>query len=232
MKKSNNLHAVDTKRLTCDCADFKYRRRKFNKSDERRICKHLAAALGVEQVSVDKVVEQPTDRHWSEKKRHPFAEADKMVGIVSRLLNTKPAVDKIERFEVCGSYRRKKETIGDLDIIIVMKDDDWSNNVEVLSHICNISEKVMTRGEQKSSILFGGIQIDFRFVKKEFFVFQLMHATGSKDENKRLRSLAKSQGLKLNEYGLFKAGKPVKGLKTEQSVYKALGIPFVKPENR
>jgi DNA polymerase (family 10) len=144
----------------------------------------------------------------------------------------KPAVDKIERFEVCGSYRRKKETIGDLDIILVMKEDDWSNNVEVLSHIYGIAEKVMTKGEQKSSILFGGIQIDFRFVKKEFFVFQLAHATGSADENKRLRSLAKSQGLKLNEYGLFKAGKPLKNLKTEQSVYKALGIPFVKPENR
>ncbi|MFA5408241.1 MAG: hypothetical protein WC343_05660 [Bacilli bacterium] len=229
MVKSKRKHITDTVKLKCDCEDFKYRRHKFNKSDERRICKHLAEILGVEVVPVNKEVHSCTDKHWSEKKRHLRSDAEKIVTVLNRMLNREAG---ISRFEICGSYRRQKETIGDIDIIMSTVNDDWTYNTLILQPIIEIAEKVMTSGKQKSSILFGGIQVDFRFVKKEFFVFQLAHATGSADENKRLRSIAKQKGMKLNEYGLFKNNIPVKGIKSEKDIYKNLGIPYVKPEDR
>ena len=116
--------------------------------------------------------------------------------------------------------------------LIAKKNDDWEDNLQVLERICSISEKVMVSGPQKTSILFGGIQVDLRFVKNENYVFQRMHATGSKDENVRLRAHAKKKGMSLNEYGLFRGKEMIKNILSEEDIYQALELPYVKPENR
>ena len=218
-------HTIDIEKVTCDCQDFKYRRSKKAKGAEERRCKHLAAAMTHIPFTLPK--------GWSEKKRHERAECEPVVKKVSDILS---ATDSIESFVFCGSYRRQKPTIGDLDILVLKANDDWTDNITIIDSIAAISEKVMVSGEQKSSVLIDGIQVDIRFIKKKDFIFQVMHATGSKEENVRLRSIAKKKDMALSEYGLHRnvetAPELVPGLNSEEDVYAALGIPFVPPEKR
>lgn len=211
---------IDTEKVTCTCPDFKFRRSKFSKDSEERRCKHLREAM--------KNVPTKTSQHWSEKKRHPRTIVEPIAKKVAALLSLHHS---IEKFVFCGSYRRGKDTIGDLDILVVKINDNWDDNKSILKTIEANSEKVMVSGNQKTSVLMNGVQIDIRFVKSKNFVFQQMHATGSKDENIRLRAIAKRKGMQLSEYGLFKEKESIP-CSCEEDVYRALGIPYVKPENR
>ena len=216
-----STYTVDIEKVTCNCPDFKFRRSRFGKNDIQRRCKHLA-----ELMKDIPIIEAKT---WSEKKRHDRKDVEKLAELVTRHF---AKYASIEKFEFCGSFRRGKLTIGDLDVVIVKKDDDWSDNVSVLNNLYDIAEKILTKGTQKSSILLGDIQIDFRFVKAENFATQVAHATGSKEHNIKLRALAKSKGLTLNEYGIFKSKEKIEGIYSEEDIYRVLGVPFVKPENR
>ncbi|MGB3480507.1 MAG: DNA polymerase/3'-5' exonuclease PolX [bacterium] len=136
---------------------------------------------------------------------------------------------QIKDISSAGSLRRWKETIGDIDILTTGK-----NGAEIIKIFTKFpkTERVLAAGETKSSIIVkGGIQVDLRIVKPKSYGAALQYFTGSKAHNIKLRNIAKSKGLKLSEYGVFKGKKMVAG-KTEKEVYKILGLSYVLPELR
>ncbi len=133
------------------------------------------------------------------------------------------------RVQAAGSLRRMKETIVDIDILATSL-----HPIQLTEAFTNISDvrKVLEKGETKSSILLqSNLQVDLRIVEDQSFGSALMYFTGSKDHNIALRKLAISKGLKLSEYGLFKGNERVAG-RTEEEVYKKLGLDYIPPELR
>lgn len=135
----------------------------------------------------------------------------------------------VDRVDIAGSIRRRKETIGDIDILVISKNpgpvmDFFTNMPEV--------ERVVARGETKSAVrLKNGLDADLRVVPPESYGAALNYFTGSKDHNIALREIAIKKGYKLNEYGLFKREKQITG-KTEEDLYKKLGLKYIEPELR
>ena len=132
---------------------------------------------------------------------------------------------------IAGSYRRRKETIGDLDILVVAQK---KNTGEIMDYFVNQQEveRVLAHGPTKSSIrLKNGIDVDLRVVPEESYGAALAYFTGSKAHNVRMREIAQKKGMKLNEYGLTKGKKVVAG-KSEEEIYKTLGLHYVEPEMR
>ncbi|MBS3772980.1 MAG: DNA polymerase/3'-5' exonuclease PolX, partial [Candidatus Thermoplasmatota archaeon] len=134
----------------------------------------------------------------------------------------------VSRIAVAGSLRRRKETIGDVDILAVADSDDI---MEVFTGMDRV-EKILVQGDTKSSVrLEGGLQVDLRIVGAESFGSALQYFTGSRDHNIAVRQRAIRQGYKLNEYGLFDGDRQVAG-ETEEAVYGALGLAWIPPELR
>ncbi|MCI0332380.1 MAG: helix-hairpin-helix domain-containing protein [Planctomycetes bacterium] len=129
-----------------------------------------------------------------------WAHADE---IVQELLAHMRQLKDIRQMEVAGSYRRGRETIGDLDLLVDADDAD-----AVMDQLGRFEEMatVLGRGDTKMSIRLGrGLQIDLRVVPSKSFGAALQYFTGSKDHNVVLRGMAKDRGLRINEYGVFRA---------------------------
>lgn len=158
--------------------------------------------------------------------RMMWAEADVYAQSILQHLRR---VGSIEQIEAAGSYRRGRETVGDLDFLVVS-----SHAAEVMDALAEFEPgaKVLARGETKMSVRLGcGLQVDVRVVPAESFGAALQYFTGSKEHNVELRSRAKALGLKINEYGVFRGDKYVAG-RSEEEVYAALGLPWFPPELR
>ena len=159
-----------------------------------------------------------------------WAEADH---IVADLREHFGGCKSIEQLEFTGSYRRGKETVGDLDILVVA-----ATPAEAMDCLAAYPEvtQVLARGDTKMSVrIHPGFQVDLRVVPAESYGAALQYFTGSKEHNVILRGRAKDKGLKINEYGVFR----VKGEKetkiagaTEKDVYDTLGLPVFPPEIR
>ncbi len=135
----------------------------------------------------------------------------------------------VERATIAGSLRRRKETIGDLDFLVVSRDP-----APVMKAFVAMSEvvQVYAKGSTKALVrLASGIDADLRVVEAASFGAALAYFTGSKDHNVALRRIAQEQGLKLSEYGVFRAERRIAG-RTEEDVYEALGLPWIAPELR
>jgi DNA polymerase (family 10) len=131
-----------------------------------------------------------------------------------------------------GSLRRSKETIGDIDIIAVSKHPGKA--MDAFGSM-PMAEKVIVRGETKSSIILRGshLQVDLRIIPSAAYAAALVYFTGSREHNIALRSIAAKKGYKLSEYGLFKgASKKPEHHDSEESLYKKLGFSFIPPELR
>ena len=135
----------------------------------------------------------------------------------------------LQEIEVAGSYRRLKETVGDLDFLTVC--DDAEAAMERFVSLTGVS-RVIARGSTKSSVtLSSGLQVDMRVVEKDSFGAALQYFTGSQSHSIAVRRLAQKKGLKINEYGVFRGNKRIAG-KTEEEVYAAVGLPWIPPELR
>lgn len=135
----------------------------------------------------------------------------------------------LKEIMVAGSYRRRKETVGDLDILITAK-----TNNNVMDHFTSYEdvEEVASRGETRSTVyLRCGMQVDLRVVPQVSFGSAQHYFTGSKDHNIAVRKLGIKKGYKINEYGVFEGDKRIAG-KTEKSVYASVGLPLIPPELR
>ncbi len=136
---------------------------------------------------------------------------------------------KTENLRVAGSARRKKETVGDIDLLATTKEPE-----KTMKYFTQYedAERVIAHGESKSSIkLRNGLQVDLRIIKKSSYGAGLLYFTGSKAHSVALRKLAQEKNLKLSEYGVFKGKKKLAG-KTEKEVYKKLGLKYIEPELR
>lgn len=155
---------------------------------------------------------------------------------------------QVERVEYAGSLRRMRETVGDLDILVACKSGkngvDPKDVEKIMEYFVNYphAEKTLAKGETRSAIILDtGIQTDLRVIDEKTFGAAMHYFTGSKAHNVTLRDRAKKMGLKVSEYGVFEII-PARGKKeaqekllcgkTEEEVFKAVGLPFIVPEMR
>jgi DNA polymerase (family 10) len=149
--------------------------------------------------------------------------------VAKRIVETLRQKTGSKKIEWAGSLRRMRENIGDIDILATGPDKE--KIVHSFTHLPEVKE-VLASGETKASIIVeGGIQIDLRVVEEDSYGAALQYFTGSKAHNIHLRGIAKTRGIKINEYGVFKGEKKIGG-KEEKEVYKALGMDWIEPELR
>ena len=159
-----------------------------------------------------------------------WAAADKLAGRIREYMADCKAV---EQLEFAGSYRRGRETVGDLDILVDSKQAE-----QVMDHFAEFSEitSVIVRGATKMSVrLEDEFQVDLRVVPKDSFGAALQYFTGSKSHNVVIRGRAKQMGLKINEWGVYEVNDGDESWiagKTEQDVYETLDLPYFEPEIR
>jgi DNA polymerase/3'-5' exonuclease PolX len=149
--------------------------------------------------------------------------------IAHRLLAGVRASGAVEQLEIAGSFRRCRESVGDLDILATSSTPE--KVFDAFSRLPEVRE-VRLRGPTKETvILANGLQVDLRVVEPVAFGAALLYFTGSKDHNVHLRSLARERGLKINEYGIFRGDERIGG-RTEEEMYAALRLAWVPPEIR
>ncbi len=155
-----------------------------------------------------------------------LSEAEDHVAALGRRLD---AVDAIERWEVAGSFRRRKETVGDLDVLVSAADREAAaDGIAAFEEV----DEVLGRGEEGLTVLLAsGLQVDVRFFDEASFGAAMVYFTGSKEHNLELRRIAVERDWKLNEYGLFKDDHRLAG-RTEASVHHRLNLAWIAPELR
>ena len=137
----------------------------------------------------------------------------------------------VKRVEPAGSLRRRKETVGDLDILVTSTDP--TRVMDAFARLPQVAD-VLERGPTKASVRHHeGIQVDLRVVEPATFGAALQYFTGSKEHNIRIREMAVKKRLKISEYGVFRepGGRRIAGA-TEEEVYAAVGLPWIPPELR
>lgn len=182
------------------------------------------------------------ERHRKRQGRYRLNEADELV---APLLEWLRGSDAVERVQVAGSYRRRKETIGDIDLLVMSADA-----AAVIEHFLSYGpiRDVIKEGENGASVhLANDLQVDMRVLDEDTFGAALVYFTGSKEHNIELRQRALERGLSVSEYGVFELadegeesvtsttgrelGKRVAG-RTEEEVYETLELPWIPPEMR
>lgn len=143
----------------------------------------------------------------------------------------------VKRIEYAGSLRRREETIGDIDLLATVRGDGTAAS-GVMDCFVKYRDvlKVIAKGDTKSAVLLeSGMHVDLRVVEDNVFGAALHYFTGSKAHNILVREMAKKKGLKVSEYGVFRLSKgketSIAG-KTEEDVFKAVGLPYIEPELR
>ena len=216
--------------------------------------KHIHDALGIETIealkvacesgaiealdgfgakSAEKILSGIANRE-AYGKRHLWWSVQGFVQDIVKGLEAQPLV---KRASVAGSFRRRLETVGDLDFIVASDTPgpimDWFTQIEGV-------KEITAKGETKSSVRFeNGIQADLRIVSEQVFVFALHHFTGSKDHNVMMRQRALSMGYRLSEWGIFDKDSEenipidaVKDIETEADLFKFFGLEMIEPELR
>ena len=165
--------------------------------------------------------------------RFLLSDADEFVRPLLRYLQEAPGV---ERVEVAGSYRRRKETVGDIDILVLCQEDAAGLMDRFTGYPG--AERVEAAGDTRGRILLSsGLPVDIRIVPRESFGAALHYFTGSKEHNVAVRGLGVRKGLRINEYGVFREGEEAKGDPVgerlggdrEEDVFQAVGLSWIPP---
>jgi len=201
-------------------------------ADLKRACETGTAAKlsGFGEKTVVKILESIAfrDEHASEFR------VDQVYGLAMTILEVLRDHPAVSRAEVCGSFRRGKETVHDLDFLCSTKKPE-----EVISSFVAhpMVEKVIAQGGTKASVYTAsGVQCDLRAVSGKEFPFALNYFTGSKEHNVVMRQRALDQGWSLNEYAFTrvegKDSRPIPPVHDEADIYRSLGLDFIEPELR
>ncbi|MBI5872435.1 hypothetical protein HZB88_05150 [archaeon] len=147
----------------------------------------------------------------------------------NKILNALKKCDAVLKIDAAGSLRRRKESVGDIDILASSTEPERVTDFFVkMKHV----KIVLAKGTTKASVVLkNGMQSDLRVVEPKSYGAALLYFTGSKEYNIELRKIAIKKGYKLNEYGLFKGKKQIAG-RTEEELFEKLGLKYVKPELR
>lgn len=175
---------------------------------------------------IEAAVRAALETHLATERRFKLATAARYAEPLVAWLEQSPGVDRVV---AAGSYRRCRETVGDLDILVTASDP-----AAVMARFSTYDEvkEVRARGGTRATLLLQcGLQVDLRVVEARSFGAALHYFTGSKAHNIAIRALARGRGLKINEYGVFRGAKRVAG-ETEASVFAALDLPYIPPELR
>ncbi len=159
-------------------------------------------------------------------RRTPLAAAFVTATAILRHLTERAPVDRVA---LAGSLRRRREHVGDLDILATSREPE--KVFDAFSALPGISEVRLRGGTKETVVVDGGLQVDLRVVAPAAFGAALQYFTGSKDHNVHLRTLARDLGLKVNEYGVYRGEERIAGA-TEEEVYSALGLAWIPPELR
>jgi DNA polymerase (family X) len=148
---------------------------------------------------------------------------------VEPLLAWLRGVPEVEAVVAAGSYRRCQETVGDIDILVTAPRS--APVVERFTAYEEVDKVIAAGGTRATVALRSGLQVDLRIVRARSYGSALHYFTGSKAHNIAIRRLGQQRGLKINEYGVFRGEQRIAG-KTEEEVYRAVGLPFIPPELR
>ncbi|MFW7380259.1 MAG: DNA polymerase/3'-5' exonuclease PolX [Oligoflexus sp.] len=185
----------------------------------------LSKVPGFGQKTQLKLMEE-INRKVESGKRYLLPAMEAKVEELVKFIQLIPGVKKVT---AAGSFRRRKATIGDLDLVVSCKRD--SRVMDYFVKHGQVSE-VLSKGPTRSAVrLNNGFQVDVRVVPESSYGAALLYFTGSKSHNIALRRIAQSQGKKINEYGLYQETKKLAGF-TEKDIYKNLGLSFIEPELR
>jgi len=155
-----------------------------------------------------------------------LSEADQYVHTLVRQLEK---IKEVDRILPAGSYRRGEETVGDIDILVTAK--KAGPIMKAFTHFPQVA-RVLSHGPTRSSVILkNDMQADIRVVLPKEFGSAAHYFTGNKPHNIRIREMAIKKGLKISEYGVFRGNKWIAG-KTEEDVFRSVGLPFIPPELR
>ncbi len=146
-----------------------------------------------------------------------------------RLVDDLKRAAPLDQIEVAGSLRRRRESVGDLDLLVTSTQP--AAVLDAFGRLPGVASVKLRGGTKETVVLDDRLQVDLRVVEPAAFGSALQYFTGSKDHNVHLRTLSRDRGLKLNEYGVFRGEERVAGA-TEEEVYAALELPWIPPEIR
>lgn len=164
------------------------------------------------------------EQEQTQRSKRPVAEE-----IAETLVKYLNKAKGIKEIQIAGSFRRKKETVKDLDVLVTCQ-----RGSDIMDYFTSYEDvqKIVSKGTTRSTVLLrSNFQVDLRVVPQTSFGAAMVYFTGSKEHNIAIRKIAIQKKLKLNEYGIFKGDKQVAG-KTESEVYKKLDLRFIEPELR
>jgi DNA polymerase (family X) len=153
----------------------------------------------------------------------------KVEELVEDLVDYLEKEKNLHRITVAGSYRRKKETVGDIDILATS-----SSSNKGMEHFVRYEDvdRVVSKGSTRSTVILrSGLQVDLRIVEAKSYGAALYYFTGSKEHNVAVRKRSVEQGLKMNEYGVFRGDEQTAG-REEKDIFEQIGLPFIVPELR
>jgi len=177
-------------------------------------------------IRTEQLIAERAGRAATAERRLRLADAEQVAGPLVAYLR---GLDGVRQVEVAGSFRRRRETVGDLDVLV-----GASRGAKVMDRIVRYQEvvEVQAQGTTRATLrLRNDLQVDVRVVPVATFGAALHYFTGSKAHNIAVRRLAMARGLKLNEYGLFRGEQRIGG-RTEAEVFDAVGLPVIPPELR
>ncbi len=166
------------------------------------------------------------DARGTQQKRLKWVRAEQIAGPMIEWLKK---INGVKQAIVAGSFRRRQDTVGDLDILVTCK--KGTPVIEQFVKHEDVTE-IVSQGKTRSTVILGnGFQVDLRVVPEISYGAALHYFTGSKAHNIAVREMGVKRGLKINEYGVYKGEKRIAG-RTEQEVYKQVGLPYIEPEIR
>lgn len=162
----------------------------------------------------------------TQEKRFKWITADEVARpLIAWLQN----IEGVKKAVVAGSYRRRKDTVGDLDIVVTC-----TKNSPVMDRFIKHEDvaEIVSHGTTRATVILkNGLQVDIRVIPDVSYGAALYYFTGSKPHNIAVRTMAVKKGLKINEYGVFKGNKRIAG-RTEKEIFAAVGLPHIEPELR
>jgi DNA polymerase (family X) len=158
--------------------------------------------------------------------RVPFSVATQYAKPLKKFLESVPGVSRVE---IAGSYRRGRDTVGDIDVLVCAA--QGAAPITALARYGELRKLASAGSTKASGILRNGLQVDVRVLEPESFGAALHYFTGSKDHNIHVRRRAQERGYKLSEYGLFRGDERIAGA-TEEELFTAVGLPWIPPELR
>ncbi|HEX2973837.1 MAG TPA: DNA polymerase/3'-5' exonuclease PolX [Tepidisphaeraceae bacterium] len=223
-----------------------WKERSITNADQLKAALENGSLTGLRGIGEKKLaaIKQGLEAHARAAGRVGLAEA---LPVAEDMVQRLAQLSGVLRAEIAGSLRRRRETIGDVDLLCSVKDASLGQQItEAFANFPSVA-RVLNQGPVKASVVSAsGLQVDLRVLAEPHFGAALLYFTGSKEHNVKIRGLAQRQHLTLNEWGLYKlddyekAGKktseappiPPIASKTEEEIYKKLAMEFVPPELR